>query len=153
VSSGEDDLDAGWDPAQHALYCPPWRERLGNGKLGPWYGPKGADAMTRALVDYEQSRAGGGLWDPDAKPGEVRREEKRAAERHDLADVSDYVRAHSDDVPQREVEVWVLYWLEQKSVRVTAREMEVGEGSVRQWIHRLRTRVKLHFCQSLHHTG
>jgi DNA-binding CsgD family transcriptional regulator len=61
------------DPVQAcALFFPPWRDRLADGRLGPFYGTTLPSTWQVAWTAWNQSRAGGGLWDP-ATDEETRR--------------------------------------------------------------------------------
>jgi hypothetical protein len=52
------------DPVQaHAIFLPPWRDRLADGSLGPEYGATGPGAWAEAWNDWRASIFGGGLWD------------------------------------------------------------------------------------------
>ncbi len=48
-----------------SLFCPPWRVRLADGTLGPWYGPTTPQHWHDAWKRWRQSRAGGALWDEE----------------------------------------------------------------------------------------
>lgn len=118
----------------------PWRMRLTNGKLGPWYGPESPAAFDRALENYAQSKAGGGLWDSEDDP--EHRAKPAAIRCADYEHVSRYVARRSGDLPMRELEVFCLYWEQGYSQGAIARYLGIAKATVEVYIKRLRKRVR-----------
>lgn len=132
--------------ADWALYCPQWRDRLPNGALGPFYGPKSLAEYARLQQLHRTSYHGGGLWDVN-DPGALteRQTLKKVVEearRKDIDDVEYYVNKHAGLLPMRELEVFYLYWRDRKTLGVVARELEISRDHVRAYIGRLRKRVR-----------
>ncbi len=93
-----------WPASEHALYMPPWREALGK-ELGPEYGPRTQGAFDRQVTSFEQSTAGGGLWDPEeaermnmTAEQQQARNARREEERHDAEKMRRFVERYRDQV-------------------------------------------------------
>src|SRR5512146_1849755 len=104
----------GEDPSEWngLLLCPPWRARLPDGRLGPWYGPGSPEEYDARLKDWRDSYAGGGLWDESEVPKTRQRKERRALDRYDAAPMRAFVRLRSQDLPMRELEVYTLFYVD-----------------------------------------
>jgi DNA-directed RNA polymerase specialized sigma24 family protein len=131
------------------LYLPPWRDRYLTG-LGPEYGP-------RKLSEYENEWArwgesfhsvptkhatAGGLWDHDEEARVLTKKARAMSDRYDAEPMRRYVERHSADVPARELEVYVAFWVDGKSVAVAARVLGLNRKTVQELIRRLRRRMK-----------
>jgi DNA-directed RNA polymerase specialized sigma24 family protein len=122
------------------LYLPPWRERFG-AHLGPEYGPRKLSEYENAWARYNESLAGGGLWDHDEEVRVLAKKARAMSDRYDAEPMRRYVERHSADVPARELEVYVAFWVDGRSVAVAARVLGLTPNTVKALIKRLRQRV------------
>jgi hypothetical protein len=123
-----------------AHYYPPWCDD------GRMYGPRSVSGYERAVGEWEQSRAAGGLWD-DEEDTRMRHPVRQAVEdadsqRADAEHMADYVALHSSRIPTRELEVYYRHYRDGSSTRQIARDMGVRRESVRTWLRRLRHRAR-----------
>ena len=130
----------------HALFMPPWRDRLIDDQLGPWYGPETEAAYERQARMHLESTAGGGLWDPQEEqrmdPEATIREERRQGERYDAEKMSRFVARHSPDIPMRELEVYTDFYITGLTKGQTARHLEISKKTVENTLLNLRRRMK-----------
>jgi len=146
--------------ALHAKYMPPWRDRLLTGKLGPWHGPRTEGELMRQMAEHSQSRdavyGGGGLWDKEIEmaedEGKQAREGRKAGQRYDAEDMRVFVERYSAELPDRELEVYVLFYRDMRGKGACAREMGLKtrhgvdnliqslRGKMRAWKHRRKGR-------------
>src|SRR5687768_3456549 len=107
------------------MYCPPWRLRLSDSRVGPEYGPRSPGLLDNAHRAFEESIYGGGLWDPDEPTGyttvALKRRLAETAARADQEVMEKYVTKHASSLPTREVEIFLLYWIDRKSVGFIAK--------------------------------
>jgi hypothetical protein len=141
----DDDSDDVQAWTEHAIYAPPWRMRMPDGRLGPEYGPRSESEMAEEIARYNQTREGGGLWDEETEAqskGRVTVRQQRRVERSDLSRVMYYIGRNSGSIPARELECAMLYWQDGRSQGRVARLMSVKVETVREWLKRLRERVR-----------
>lgn len=95
------------------IYAPPWHDQ------GQEYGPVSGEAYDRARKRYEQSRAGGGLWDEAeyvrCRYGQLRRVARDA--RHGLRE---WVGCNSHELSDLELMVYMLLYVECMSLSMAA---------------------------------
>lgn len=129
-----DDGDQIESVASLSLYHPPWRERLGDGKLGPEFGPTRGQ-YEQEIRDHGQSLEGGGFWDKDQDPLPRRRPPT------DSEMVRAYVEHDSANVPDMELEVYFAVFRDGMSTAQAAREIGTSDSVVRSLMSRLRKRA------------
>jgi hypothetical protein len=137
----DDDSDDVQAWTEHAIYAPPWRMRMPDGKLGPEYGPASEGELDRLLSEYEQSTAGGGLWDADEDArtrGTMTRKQAARVERSDMPTIAEYLFRRPGGLAPREVECYLRFWVDGLSYLATARKMGIHPGAVRSMVHRIR---------------
>ncbi len=128
------------------IYAPPWREWVGDELRGEqivtrWreYGPSDTVEFAKEKAEWLERREGGGLWDVSEELAQRARTGRMRRERDPR--VMTYVRQHSEDVPPKELECYLLIWEEGLGLRRTARRMGVEVPTVRNWVRRLTARV------------
>lgn len=118
--------------ADEFLYAPPWSEKLIGGRLGPEYGPNGKGQYEKMLSEYAQSKPAGGLWDRETEmesnPKAAARETSRVVQRYDAEKMQRFVERHSHEIPERELEVYFLFYRDLKSKGSIARELRTRDG-------------------------
>lgn len=119
-------------------YAPPWRRWTNDGRLGPWYGPMSAGENEAARRRYSESRAGGGLWQPDPV---TPKEAAMAASRKYHDAVMAWVERYSHRLSMRELEVCFFFFRDGKTVARIASLMEVKPGTVSAMVAHLRRRA------------
>ena len=136
----DDDAGTGWIDA--ALYCPPWRDVLADGTLGPPRGPVSKGAWDGVLDAYRASRAGGALWDADAAEGVGKlRRQAIEAQRHDQVEALAYLHAHGHELPKRELQAMTLFYGGASQGRI-ATVMDVSPSTIKEWLRRFRARLR-----------
>jgi len=111
---------------RQSLYHPPWRDRLPDGTLGPWYGPMSAAEYLRQLRESRE-RSG--------KP--MSRESK-----YDAESMQHFYRVAGHTWPLREQEIYMSIYVDGKSIAATARRWELKRDTVRGLLGRLRRRLQ-----------
>lgn len=151
------------------VFCPPWRTRAPDNTVNDdWYHPKvigghvtylPGDCTEAAYIaaqrEYALGRAAGGLWDHDEEQAMQRRHDEQRRTHvptpqpeppHPLYDASilrRYVEAHSADIPQRELECYMLLVVKRHTRREACAELGIGTASLREHMERLRVRAKV----------
>ena len=120
---------------RHALFLPPWRERLLGVGLGPPYGPRSAAAYSRLITEYCGSRGGGGLWDDEMDPPKHSRPINDDAER-----MRHFVERHAQEIPLHELEAYYAVYRDGCSLQVAARRTGHGYRNTLLAIANLRRR-------------
>ena len=111
--------------SNRAIYCPPWRERMADGSLGPWYGPHSISQYLRARRERRAN---------DGKPAS--RESRIDADK-----MHRYMASHGHAVPTRELEIYVALYVDERSVASTARRFKIKRDTVKGLLGRLRRRL------------
>ena len=131
----------------HAQYLPPWRDRLPNGRLGPWRGPSSDARLARALRAYQERAGGEALWDREEEEfmhprRRQQREALAAAVRYDAEPMRRFVERRSHELPMTELEVYERFWVEGRSYGQIAREVGRQRKTVANLVASLRGRLK-----------
>jgi hypothetical protein len=153
---GNDDDNDGTNPYEHAMFSPPYRERLPDGTLGPEYLPESnitgqPASLGKVQQEYRESRdsipsqwagGSGGMWDHERCPtlNKRRDREQRRIEniRAEGKRVDRYITAHHDGLPKRLIFTAVLYWQHRYSVSQVARELNVTHQTAWDYIKQIR---------------
>lgn len=136
------DRDDSADWCSHVFFCPPWRERLSDGRLGPEYGPLTPDEWERQWGHYNESFHGLGLWDFSEDKREAKREERRMVERYDARRMDKFMRRQSHEVPTRECEVYALFYGDGLSMSRVARRLGTSKKTAEGHLLALRRRLR-----------
>lgn len=130
-----------------ARYLPPWRSYGPDQELGPWEGPMSLDTFRAQERRWAQSidavavgGAGGGLWDYEAHiaNGALPQRPLRSPERYDAEVMSAFIGKHGRTLARRELEVYVLFWLERLSFTSVADRIGIARDTVRGLVKSLR---------------
>lgn len=134
-----------------AIYMPPWHERFSDGELGPPYGPEKPSTYRRLLEEWEQSRAGGGLWDEETEIGchpegalAKRRADHRVA-RYDAEPMAEFMARYSAKMGGRKnrmVELYTCYYADGMSLGRTASRLGITANNAKQILKNLRSRLR-----------
>lgn len=119
----------------------PWRERLANGELSPWYGPTDAE-FCRRMKEYRDSPIGGGLWDFSQEPKRARARKKLEKARREAIAIMEWVHIHASEMPERELEAAYHVWRDGRTPKSAAKKMGVDWCTLRTWLKRTRDRMK-----------
>lgn len=152
------------------VFCPPWRTRAADNTVNDdWYHckvigghvtylPGGCTeaAYIEAQREYALGRESGGLWDHDEEQAMQRRHDEQRRTHvpqpqpdarpplYDAATLKRYVEAHSADVPQRELECYMLLVVKRRTRREACAELGIAVSTLRSLMHRLRERARMH---------
>jgi len=122
------------------MLLPPWRDRLYDGTLGPWYGPPDWNNMAARVAAYQFSVWGGGLWDYD-EDAKCRGRKTKAEARGDSDKIVRYVASIKYAIPDRELDVFYQYFDAGASIATTANMTGLCEDTVRSYVDRIRKRA------------
>lgn len=111
-----------------AIYAPPWRDVLPNGKLSEPFGPSLATYAKR-VAEFRQ-------WAFNRQPS-------KQARTVDAADVRALLLDGNAHIPDGERQVGKLVYLDGYSVRWVAKHLERSRRTVRVQLERLRDRVPM----------
>ena len=131
---------------EETIYLPPWRELVGN-RLGPEYGPLKQGTYRRQHEEWQDSRAGGGLWDQETadatNPGAsaARKRERFIVERMDHEEMSAFFYAHGALWKDVERELYYSYYEDGRSLQLTAQHIGIGMQAAKSVLRRLRERL------------
>lgn len=123
------------------IHEPPWRERSKRGALGPWYGPAGPGSMDLLVAEYHSLIHGGGLWDPSMEPGDAP-PVKKPTERSDAKQMRDFVNRNSAEIPDRQLEAYLLYYDRNLSLSECGAEMGITRESFYNLVKTLRISLR-----------
>jgi hypothetical protein len=155
----DSDDDEGQNPYEHAMFAPPYRERLPDGALGPEYMPTSnvtgkPSSQGKARQDYRESfhsipsewaGGSGGLFDHDACPTLSKRKERERNRIENLSAegrrVERYVSAHHEELPRHLIFTAILYWQHRYTVSGVARELRVTHQTAWDYIKKIRKRI------------
>lgn len=126
------------------LHAPPWRERYPDGELSYWYGPTSQTELEAEMAHYMESVHAGGHWDHDEDSRVRVKKERLIKGREDAASIKRYVDRFSAFIPERELDVYMLYFVQQRTFKVIATELGISRRTVEGYVNRLRKRVKDH---------
>jgi hypothetical protein len=132
--------------SETAKYLAPYRDRYPDGSLSPWFGPMNESAYETRVREYEESTAGGGLWDPEE---EARMGVRRAALRQAKRRVRDHVEAvvrwverHGHELSHRHQAVATAVFKDGLGVRRAASRVGMHWRAVEQVVRELRDRAQ-----------
>lgn len=108
-----------------SIYHPPWRDRLPDGSLGPWYGPRSVSEYLRERREHRQ-RSG--------KP-------RSKTIRLDAEAMNHFISQHGHEVPAREMEVYVAIYVDARSVPAAAQRLGIKRDTIKGLLGRLRRRL------------
>lgn len=125
------------------LYVPPWREKLTNGELGPFYGPQSQAVLDKLISYHNTSIHGGGIWDYDEEPDLIVSKTRKRIGREDSKEIDRFVYLNSGSLSLRELEAYTLYFVEEKSAGSCAKIMGCKRQTVYDFVQNLRNKRKL----------
>lgn len=121
--------------------CPPWRAINTRGQLGPWYGPTNQSQFDAMLARFRESIYGGGLWDnAEVNQGQFKYSPDLGREDADM--VHAWMDKNSGDVPRREMEVYISYFVNRESLGSIARSSCTNRDVIYNLVKALRKRVR-----------
>jgi hypothetical protein len=153
---GNDDDNDGTNPYEHAMFSPPYRERLPDGSLGPEYLPEShitgrPASMGTVQQEYRESRdsipsqwagGSGGMWDHEACPTLSKRMQRVEQRIENLSaewrKVKRYIEANHESMPTRLMFTALLYWEHRYTVAKVASELRVERDTAWMYIKRVR---------------
>lgn len=128
------------------IHRAPWQELMPNGKLGPEYNPisvRTGRACSQDRAEQEYIEKYGSLhaipYADDPVP--VTLLDIPGAERYDQKLITDFVNRHSRRLSQRELDVYVSFWVERRSYAGCARMLDIDRDAVRDAVKRIRRKA------------
>ncbi len=143
-----------WLISEYMIYPAPWRDRLANNTLGPWYGPTTEGSLETARAGYYETREHGlhrdsgrgfghdPLWDSEKanrQPTSVTRYTNPG--RKDRAEVISYVEWINHDLPPLQLAVYYAYFIDCLSQNATAKKLNRSPNTIKECLRRIRSRV------------
>lgn len=152
------------------MFCAPWRTRAADNTVNDdWYYPKVIGghvtylpggcteaAYIEAQREYALGRRSGGLWDHEEEQAMQRRHDQERRTHmpqpqpaepphplYDAAPLRQYVEAHSAEIPQRELECYMLLVVKRRTRREACAELGITVRTLREYMDRLRARASI----------
>ncbi len=134
------------------IHRAPWRSRNPSGKLGEEYLPRSVRTgrlatHARAEADYIERYGHLGACPVADDPADP--PEQRAQQRVDQNDLETWVKKHSARLSQRELDIYVSFWIERRSHAGCAAFLDLDKDAVRDAIKRIRRKAGIRIVRSV----